>query len=70
MADLIGIDDDFFTEDSYQGYLKTQSPLVNKKLRGENETIFDALLSEEADFTKSSNADEIITTIREYKGRK
>jgi hypothetical protein len=70
MADLIGIDDEFFTEESYQEYLKTQSPLVNKKLRDENETIFDALLSEEADFTKSSDADEIITTIREYKGRK
>jgi len=56
MGDLISLDMDFFTEESYQEFLKQQSPLVNKRLRGENETIFDALLSEEADFTKSPHA--------------
>jgi hypothetical protein len=70
MDDLISLDMEFFTEESYQEFLKQQSPLVNKRLRGENETIFDALLSEEADFTKSPNANEIITAIREYKGQK
>jgi hypothetical protein len=70
MGDLISLDMEFFTEESYQKFLKQQSPLVNKKLRGKNETIFDALLSEEADFTKGPNANEIITTIRNYKGHK
>jgi hypothetical protein len=69
--DLISLDMEFFTEESYEEFMKQQqSPLVNKRLRGKDETIFDALLSEEADFTKSPNADEIITTVREYKGRK
>jgi len=68
MEDLISLDMEFFTEESYREFIKRQKPLVNKKLRGENETIFDALLSEEADFTKSPGADEIITTIREYTG--
>jgi hypothetical protein len=68
--ELISADEEFFTDESYQEFLKQQSPLVNKKLRADNETIFDALLSEEADFTKSPKADEIISTIREYKGHK
>jgi hypothetical protein len=41
---------------------------IGEKLRDENETIFDALCSEEADFTGSPYADEIIETIREYEG--
>jgi len=65
MDDLISLDMEFFTEESYQEFIRKQKPLVNKKLRDDNETIFDALLSEEADFAKSPNADEIITTIRE-----
>jgi len=70
MDDLISLDMEIFTEESYQEYIKRQNPLVNKKLRGKDENIFDALLSEEADFTKNPNADEIITTIREYTGYK
>jgi hypothetical protein len=67
-SDSISLDEEFFTEESYKEFLKKQSPLANKKLRGKNETIFDALCSEEADFTKSPHAEEIIKTIREYKG--
>ena len=70
MDDLISLDMEFFTEESYREFVEKQNPLVNKKLRGQSENIFDALLSEEADFTKSPNADEIITTIREYTGCK
>jgi hypothetical protein len=69
--DLISLDEESFTEESYKEFMnQQQSPLVNKRLRDKDETIFDALLSEEADFTKSPNADEIITTVREYKGCK
>jgi len=70
MDDLISLDMEFFTDESYQEFIKQQKPLVNKKLRGDDETIFDALLSEEADFTKSPDAHEIIKTIREYTGYK
>jgi len=68
MDDLISLDMEIFTEESYQEFIKRQNPLVNKRLRGKDETIFDALLSEEADFTKSPDADEIIATLREYQG--
>jgi len=68
MDDLISLDMEFFTEESYQEFIKKQNPLVNKKLRGKDETIFDALLSEEADFTKSPDAADIIAAIQEYQG--
>jgi len=68
MDDLISLDMELFTEESYQNYINQKNALVNKRLRGKDETIFDALLSEEADFTKSPNADEIIAAVREYKG--
>ena len=58
---------DFFTEESYRDYLRKQSPISNERLRGKNETIFDALLSKEADFRDTSNGDEIISAIRDYK---
>ena len=70
MDDLISLDMEIFTEESYRKFIEKQKPLVNERLRGKNETIFDALLSEEADFTKSPYADEIIETVREYTGYK
>ena len=67
MADLISIDEEFFTEESYQEYLKEQNERHNDKFRGDNENIFDALSSEDADFTKAPYGDEIISAIRRYK---
>jgi len=70
MDDLISLDMEFFTEESYQEFINQHKPLINKRLRDKDETIFDALLSEEADFTKSPDAEEIITTIQNYTGLK
>jgi hypothetical protein len=67
MADLISIDEEFFSEESYQEYLKQQNERHNDKFREDNENIFDALLSEEADFTKAPYGQEIISAIRNYK---
>jgi len=73
MKDLeaeVSLDEEIFTEESYKEFQKRQSPLSNDRLRDENETIFDALLSEEADFSKGPNSKLIISTVRNYKGRK
>lgn len=68
--DIVGLDEEFFTEESYNEFQKRQSPLTNDRLRGKDETIFDALLSKEADFSQSPDNDLIISTVREYKGHK
>jgi len=67
MDDFITADMEFFTEESYQEYLKQQSLRHNDRLRGKDETIFDALLSDEADFMKTPQGEEIIGAIRGYK---
>jgi len=65
--DFIDGDMDIFTEESYQEYLKQQSLRHNDRLRGKDETIFDALLSDEADFMNTPQGNEIISAIRGYK---
>ena len=67
MSDWVSLDDEIFTEESYQDYLKQQKERHNEKLRREDETIFDALLSEEADFRKTPYGDEIVSAIQRYK---
>ena len=66
MAVINGGATSFFTEETYQAFLQKQNYVHNERLRGENETIFDAALSEEADFTKHPEGAEIIETIRSY----
>jgi len=67
MTDLISLDDEFFTEESYQEYLKKGKERHNDRYRDDSETIFDALASSDADFTKTSDGDKIINAIRNYK---
>lgn len=67
MADIVSLDDEFFTEESYKEYLKNENERHNDKYRDDNETIFDALASEEADFTKTPDGQKIISAIRNYK---
>jgi len=67
MDDFINADMDFFTEESYQEYLNQQSSRHNDRLREKDETIFDALLSDEANFMNTPQGQEIIATIRGYK---
>ena len=67
MAGINGGSASFFSEETYQAYLKQQKFLLNERFRDENETIFDVVLSEEADFTKHPEGKEILETIRDYK---
>ena len=63
MAFVRGGDVSFFSEESYQAFVKQKNLLYNERLRGEDETIFDAALSEEADFTKYPEGEEILNVI-------
>jgi hypothetical protein len=67
MPDLISLEDEFFTEESYKEYLENEKERHNDKYRDDNETIFDALASADADFTKTPDGQKIITAIRNYK---
>ena len=67
MADVNGGSESFFSEKSYQEYVNQRSLIHNERLRSEGETIFDVVLSEEADFTKAPEGKEILGAIRNYK---
>ena len=67
MAYVKGGETSFFSEETYQAYVEKRIPLVNERLRGEDETFFGAMLSEEADFTKTPEGQEIIKLIRSHK---
>ena len=67
MAYVKGGDVSFFSEESYRVYVERRSPLVNERLRGEDETFFDAMLSQEADFTKTPEGQDILKLIGSYK---
>jgi len=66
MAYVKGGETSFFSEETYQAYVEKRIPLVNERLRGENETFFDAMLSEEADLTKTPEGQEILKFIGSY----
>ena len=61
-----GGDASFFSEETYRAYVEKRIPLVNERLRGENETFFDAMLSDEADLTKTPEGQEILKFIGSY----
>jgi hypothetical protein len=67
MPNLISLEDEFFTEESYKEYLEKQKERYNDRYRGDGETIFDALASSEADFTKTQDGDKITHAVRSYK---
>jgi hypothetical protein len=56
----------FFSEKSYKSYLEQKTSIHNERLRGEDETFFDAMLSEEADFTKTPEGREILEIIKGF----
>jgi hypothetical protein len=66
MADVNGGSTSFFSEETYQAFLKQKKTPLNERLRGDDETIFDAALSEDADFTKHPEGKEILEVIRSY----
>jgi len=67
MADINGGSESFFSEDTYQAFVEQKKHIHNERFRDEDETIFDAALSEEADFRKYPEGDKILETIRNYK---
>ena len=67
MKEISGGSMSFFSEETYKAYLKNQNAVLNTRFRGEDETIFDVVLSEEADFKKHPEGKEILETIRNYK---
>jgi len=66
MAFVKGGDTSFFSEDTYQAFIKQKNYFHNERLRRDDETIFDAALSEEADFTKYPEGEEILKAIRSF----
>ena len=66
MAFVRGGDTSFFSEETYQAFVKQKNRFHNERLRRDDETIFDAALSEEADFTKHPEGEEILKVIRSF----
>jgi hypothetical protein len=66
MADINGGSESFFSEETYQAFLKQKKIPINERFRGDDETIFDAVLSEDADFTKHPEGKGILEAIRNY----
>jgi len=64
---LISLEDEFFTEESYKEFLSKEKERHNDMYRNDGETIFDALSSDEADFTKTPEGAKIINAVRSYK---
>jgi hypothetical protein len=67
MAYVKGGSMSFFSEETYQTYVEQKKPIVNERLRGEDETFFDALLSQEADITKIPEGQEVLKLIGSFK---
>jgi hypothetical protein len=67
MADVNGGSTSLFSEETYLAFLEHKKTPHNERLRSDNETIFDAALSKEADFTKYPEGKEILEAIRNYK---
>ena len=55
-----------FSEETYREYLEEEDHIINERLRGDEETIFDVALSPEADLTKSVEGQEILGLIRSF----
>jgi len=66
MAFVKGGSASFFSEETYQAFVREKNLIHNERLRGDDETIFDAALSEEADFTKYPEGKEIVDVIRNF----
>ncbi|MCL1910635.1 MAG: hypothetical protein FWG13_00305 [Leptospirales bacterium] len=53
-----------FDETSYNNFLKGKKAIYNSRLRNDDETFFDAMLSEEADLRATPEGQEIIKIIQ------
>jgi len=66
MAFVRGNDKSFFSEEAYKVFVEQRAVFHNERLRGKDETIFEAALSEEADFTKHPDGEIILNAIRSF----
>jgi len=64
MAFISGSEESYFSDDAYAAYVKRRPGILNARLRGEDETFIDALLSEAADFTRGEDGKVIVATLR------
>ena len=67
MAFVRGSGESFFSEETYRDFVNQRVLFHNERFRGKDETIFDAALSEEADFTKHPEGEEILKAIRSFR---
>ena len=56
--------DFIFDDASYSRFLNEKKTIYNSRLRDENETFFDAMLSKEADLRTTSDGEKIIQFIQ------
>jgi hypothetical protein len=66
MAIVRADDEAFFSEDTYKDFVKERALYHNERYRDKDETIFEAALSKEADFTKHPEGEEILKAIRSF----
>ena len=53
-----------YNDKDYSMFLQEKSPVYNSRLRDDNETFFDAMLSKEADLRTTPEGEKIIQFIR------
>jgi len=53
-----------FDEESYSRFLNNKKTIYNSRLRDDNETFFDAMLSKEADLRSTPEGEKIIKYIQ------
>jgi hypothetical protein len=56
--------DSYYSEETYKKYLEKKEPFLNARLRSNDETFIEALLSEDADYAKGENGKEVVETLR------
>ena len=66
MAYISGASTSFFSKESYQAYLQQKKLAVNTRLREEDVTFFEAMLSKEADLSQSSDGEKVLDFIKGY----
>jgi hypothetical protein len=56
--------EDVFSEEAYKAFLESEAVASNARLRNAGVSFVDAMMSPEADFTKTENGEAIVNTIR------
>lgn len=54
-----------FSQEAYEEFLRRKQIVNNTRIRPDDESIWDVMLSEQADFTKLDNGQQILEAIKE-----